>query len=66
MKLGLIGLPASGKTTVYNALTGSSLPTGEFLNIPGITAGSAVVRDERLEWLRDKYQPKKYTPARFD
>jgi ribosome-binding ATPase YchF (GTP1/OBG family) len=28
MRLGLIGLPSSGKTTIFNALTGSRLPTG--------------------------------------
>jgi hypothetical protein len=62
MKLGIIGLPNSGKTTIFNALTGSTLPTG------ASTSGqfeihTAVVNvpDPRMEKLRGMYNPKKTT-----
>ena len=29
MKLGIIGLPSSGKTTIFNALTQGNAPTGQ-------------------------------------
>ena len=63
MRLGIIGLQGAGKTTVFNALTGSDLTVG----IPsGIGLGevhTAVVDlpDPRLEALSDLYQPKKTT-----
>jgi len=63
MKMALVGLPGSGKTTLFNAL--SEKPVDTLPGVPGSAPHVAVVsvRDERLEWLRDLYQPKKYTPA---
>lgn len=63
MKIALVGLPGSGKSTLFNALSDKPVPL-----LPGVAGApphvSVVqVRDERLEWLRDLYQPKKYTPA---
>ncbi|MDX2163067.1 MAG: redox-regulated ATPase YchF [bacterium] len=62
MKLGIIGLPNSGKTTIFNALTLSNLPTG------ATTSGqfeihTAVVNvpDARVERLVGMYKPKKIT-----
>lgn len=67
MKLGIVGLPNVGKTTLFNALTGSRAETG------GYTAagarpnmGAAKVPDARLDWLAEYYHPKKYTPATID
>ncbi|MEA3489743.1 MAG: redox-regulated ATPase YchF [Candidatus Omnitrophota bacterium] len=58
MKLGIIGLEQSGKTTVFNALTGADKEVGAFGKIE---AHIAVVKvpDERLDWLEKLYNPKK-------
>ena len=66
MKLGIVGLPGVGKTTLYNALTGSKAETGGYgaSNKPNI--GQAKVPDERLDWLAEYYKPKKYSPASID
>jgi ribosome-binding ATPase len=61
MKLAIVGAMGSGKSTLFHAFTGSApAPTTN----PKDPALSVVrVRDPRLEWLRDVYQPRKYTPA---
>ena len=67
MKLGIVGLPNCGKTTLFNALTGAKAETGAYSNAgakPNI--GVAKVPDERLDWLAEYYHPKKYTPATIE
>ena len=63
MKVALVGRPGSGKTTLFNALSEKPVPL--LPGVPGSAPFVSVVqvRDERLEWLRDLFQPKKYTPA---
>jgi hypothetical protein len=63
MKLGIVGLPRSGKTTIFNALTqrmGESIPPGGQL-VPVL--GVVQVPDPRIDWLTELYQPKKTTFA---
>ncbi|MFP4521611.1 MAG: redox-regulated ATPase YchF [Fibrobacterota bacterium] len=65
MKIGIIGLPQSGKTTIFNALTGMSAETG-ITGVPSENIASVKVPDERLDWLNEKYQPAKFSPAAID
>ncbi len=60
MKLGIIGLPSSGKTTIFNALTGSDRPTTA--SIPGrleLVQGVVDVPDERVDRLSAIFHPRK-------
>lgn len=62
MKLGIIGLEQSGKTTVFNALTGADKEVGTFGKIEANIA-MVKVPDERIDWLSDLYKPKKTVHA---
>ncbi len=67
MKLGMVGLPNVGKSTLFNALTNAG---AESANYPFCTiepnVGIVSVPDERLEKLRDMYDPVKFTPATLE
>ena len=61
MKLGIIGLPQSGKTTIFNALTGGSKPVGQLAGGGRFEVTQAVVPvpDERVDKLSAMFKPKK-------
>ncbi len=67
MKLGMVGLPNVGKSTLFNALTNAG---AESANYPFCTiepnVGIVSVPDERLDKLRDMYKPEKFTPATLE
>lgn len=64
MKLGIVGLPNVGKSTLFNSLTKAG---AESANYPFCTidpnVGIVMVPDNRLQLLGDLYQSKKVTPA---
>jgi GTP-binding protein YchF len=64
MKLGIIGLPAAGKTTVFNALTGAQLPVGALSPTQEVHTAVVDVPDERVDRLSDLYHPRKTTYAK--
>jgi ribosome-binding ATPase len=63
MKIGLVGFPGSGKTTVFNALTGLSAETGFGAARGKTNLGTVRVPDERVHALAEIYKPKKTTLA---
>ncbi len=64
MKVGIIGLPQTGKKTLFQILTGNPALDPAKANKP--VPGAADIMDSRFNTLVDMYQPKKQVRARLD
>ena len=62
MKAGIVGPRGVGKSTLFSALTGADLSPSQAVSRRGIVD----VVDPRLDHLRDVFEPKKFTRARFE
>ncbi|MCH7533192.1 MAG: redox-regulated ATPase YchF [Gemmatimonadetes bacterium] len=60
MKIGLVGFAGSGKTTVFNTMTGQDVPVGHG---GGVRLGMVRVPDERIDRLSQIFSPRKTTFA---
>lgn len=66
MKIGIMGLKQSGKTTVFNALTGQEAKTGFGANKLEVNLASVSVPDERLDKLTAIFKPKRQVNTTVD
>ena len=68
MKLGIVGLPQSGKTTIFNALTRGTQPTGTVTGKIEVHEAVVDVPDERVDKLAEMFNPKKtiYAKVTYD
>jgi ribosome-binding ATPase len=67
MKLGIVGLPQSGKSTTFAALTGARGQEGDQKSSrPDHKMGTLRVADERVDFLTQIYKPKKTTYAQVE
>ncbi len=65
MKLGIIGLPGAGKTTIFNALTSGDAPTGRSMGGRFEVLTAVVdVPDPRVDRLAELFHPRKVTYAK--
>ncbi|MCD4829501.1 MAG: redox-regulated ATPase YchF [Candidatus Cloacimonetes bacterium] len=67
MKMGMIGLANSGKSTIFNALSGAEVETAPYTSMKDEPHLAVIdVADERVDWLSGYYQPKKTTFAQIE
>lgn len=64
MRVGIVGLVQSGKTTLFKAITKGEVPIDEYGGKSNI--GVVAVPDEHFDWLVEINHPKKITPATIE
>ena len=66
MQIGLVGLPLAGKTTFFNLLTAEEeRRRNRFIKQRKVYTGSAVVPDQRIEFLTRMFKPKRKLTPKF-
>ncbi|HVO24837.1 MAG TPA: DUF933 domain-containing protein [Candidatus Margulisiibacteriota bacterium] len=63
MKVGIAGFPRSGKTSIFNALTGQHADVGGFSEPGKVHLGTIKVPDARIDKLSEIFKPRKTTYA---
>jgi hypothetical protein len=66
MQIAIIGLPMSGKTTLFDALTGVQEQAGAYAAPGSVHHGMVPVVDERVDFLADIFHPKKRSYAQVE
>lgn len=66
LKIGLIGLPLTGKTTCFNLLTSAKALTGNYSGKTETNLGVSRVPDKRIDFLSGLFQPKKTSYAQIE
>jgi len=66
MRVAIIGLPASGKTTLFDVITGRKEEPGHYTAPGAVQIGTVAVADERMGFLQEVVHPKKTTFAQLE
>ncbi|MHC2994505.1 MAG: redox-regulated ATPase YchF [Candidatus Atribacteria bacterium] len=66
MKIGILGMPLAGKTTLFNLLTGQNKEISTFPSKGTKNIGIATVYDQRVDFLSSLYHPKRTTYATIE
>ena len=66
MKIGILGMPLTGKTTLFNLLTGQQKEVSSFSTKGTKNIGVAKVHDQRIDYLSSLFHPKKTTYATIE
>lgn len=66
MQVGIVGLPVSGKTTLFSTLTGQEIPSHHERKKIEVHRGMVKVPDGRLDQLTEIFQPQKRVPATIE
>jgi len=66
LEIALIGFPGSGKTTLWNLLTGNSRPTGDYMGRGHVEMGVFMLPDDRLGRLATTLSSKRQVPFHAD
>ena len=66
LKFGIIGLPQSGKSTIFNALSGAHAAVGDYSTAKAANFAIVKIPDPRIDRLVEIFQPRKITHAEVE